>query len=76
MRNLFWGNVEEIIKVSSDIPDKNLYILKKLYPNSEIIKESSYEIQNNDLTYVVQALKSSTEAVNSREILSSYTIAA
>ena len=42
MKNLFWGNVEEIIKVDGNIPDKNLYILKNLYPNAEIIKESSH----------------------------------
>lgn len=39
MRELFWGNVAEIITVKENIPDKNLYILKKLHPNAEIIKE-------------------------------------
>lgn len=49
MKNLFWGDVEEIIKVDINIPDKNLYILKNLYPNSEIIKETSRQINNSQL---------------------------
>lgn len=44
MKNLFWGNIEEIIKVSGDIPDKNLFILKSIYPDAEIIKETSHQI--------------------------------
>ena len=35
-----WGNdTPEYIVVKSDIPDKNLHILKEIYPNSVIIKE-------------------------------------
>ncbi|MGL4902931.1 MAG: hypothetical protein ACRC3I_07690 [Cetobacterium sp.] len=51
MKNLFWGNVEEIIKVDANIPDKNLYILKNLYPDAEIIKESSRQFNNSELVF-------------------------
>lgn len=39
---------EDIIIVSSDIPDKNLFILKNIYPNAKIIKEVDNKIDKGE----------------------------
>lgn len=79
MKNLFWGNVEEIIKVDGNIPDKNLYILKNLYPDAEIIKESSRQFNNFELVFSKENnLLNETiyENNTTKAIIASYEIAA
>lgn len=39
---------DEIIIVSNNIPDKNLFILKNIYPNAKIIKETEDKIDKGE----------------------------
>lgn len=39
---------EDLFIVSSDIPDKNLFILKNIYPNAKIIKEVENKGEKED----------------------------
>lgn len=65
MKNIFWGDIAEIITVRDDIPDKNLAILRKLHPNAEIIKEST-----NNFTEVVKVSISEVLYSNSYDCFS------
>lgn len=79
MKNLFWGNVEEIIKVDGNIPDKNLYILKNLYPDAEIIKESTRQFNNSELVFSKEnnmLNEKFYENYTTKTIIASYEIAA
>lgn len=39
---------DNIIIVSNNIPDKNLFILKNIYPNAKIIKETEDKIDKGE----------------------------